>query len=201
MLNVGQRFGRAVVLGRDLPKSSPGRAYYRMKCDCGNQWSTRDDGLRSGSVLSCGCKKKEHGLRHGHRRTGCPDRTYQSWDSMIQRCSNPKTPGFHHYGGRGITVTKRWRSFANFLFDMGIRPPGKSLERKNNDRGYSRANCVWATQAEQMQNTRRTHKFKWQGSMWTLTELSVAYGVNRFTLLYRLVRAKWPMKKALEKKC
>lgn len=201
MLRPGERFGRATVLGRDLEKSSPGRAYYRMTCDCGNQWSTRDDGLRSGAVLSCGCKKKEHNFRHGHRRIGRPDRTYQTWDSMVQRCSNPKATGFAHYGGRGITVSKRWLLFDNFLADMGDRPLGKSLERKNSERGYTRSNCMWATQLEQMQNTRRTHKFRWRGRTWTLTELSTTYGVNRSTLLYRLVRAKWPMEKALEKTC
>jgi hypothetical protein len=73
---------------------------------------------------------------------------------MIQRCTNPNFKQWAHYGGRGITVCDRWRSFENFLADMGRRPQGLTLERENNDRGYEPGNCKWATRLEQRANRR-----------------------------------------------
>jgi hypothetical protein len=74
---------------------------------------------------------------------------------MIQRCTNPKNPAYHWYGGRGITVCERWLSSANFLADMGKRPsPKHSLDRKDNGKGYEPGNCRWATVPEQLANRR-----------------------------------------------
>ena len=79
------------------------------------------------------------------------------WGAMIQRCTNPKNPGYAGYGGRGITVCDRWRQLANFESDMGPRPfPGASLERVDNDKGYSPENCKWATTKEQGKNKRQS---------------------------------------------
>jgi hypothetical protein len=90
--------------------------------------------------------------RHGY----CGTPTYRIWQGMIRRCEKPYDAGYKYYGGRGITVCKRWHAFKNFLKDMGERPPGQSLERKNNDKGYMPSNCRWATPAEQAANRRFT---------------------------------------------
>lgn len=77
---------------------------------------------------------------------------------MISRCTNPKQPHWEHYGGRGIGVCQRWRSFEAFIADMGRRPTGPpryTLERINNDRGYEPGNVKWATYSEQQRNRRR----------------------------------------------
>jgi AraC-like DNA-binding protein len=81
---------------------------------------------------------------------------YHAWRMMRYRCTNPKSPDWDYYGGRGIKVCERWNSYENFLADMGKKPsPGLKLERLDNDRGYSKDNCAWETHQHQMKNRRR----------------------------------------------
>jgi hypothetical protein len=96
-----------------------------------------------------------HPLMHGHCKRGQYSPTYHSWASMVQRCTNPRRTFYHRYGGRGISVCKRWLEFQNFLLDMGERPHNTSLERKDVDGNYNKANCIWATPEMQMNNTSR----------------------------------------------
>lgn len=81
---------------------------------------------------------------------------YSTWDGMKQRCSNSNTSQYTDYGGRGIKVCDRWDNFANFLADMGERPEGMTLDRKDNNKGYNPENCKWSTRQEQNRNQRRT---------------------------------------------
>jgi hypothetical protein len=73
---------------------------------------------------------------------------------MLQRCTNKNNPDYHHYGGRGITVCAKWIFFVNFFKDMGDHPRGLSIKRIDNDKGYYKENCKWATQTEQTRNVR-----------------------------------------------
>lgn len=94
-------------------------------------------------------------MTHGHTRGGKQSPTYISWNSMIARCHREKHPYFADYGGRGISVCDRWRhSFANFLADVGERPPGKTLDRVDVDGDYCPGNVRWATLTEQRWNRR-----------------------------------------------
>lgn len=108
---------------------------------------------------------------------------FQAWRKMISRCHNKKDPSYHDYGGRGIKVCKRWwgvSGFTNFAKDMGDKPSSvHSLERRNNNLGYSPDNCCWATMKEQNRNTRRTIKLQMNGRAqcakdWA-TELNIPY--------------------------
>lgn len=89
---------------------------------------------------------ERHGLRYA------PE--YKVWDGIIQRCTNPNSPNYKHYGAKGIEICPSWRtSFLNFYRDMGPRPKGKySIERLRGAEGYSPDNCVWATDSQQNRN-------------------------------------------------
>jgi hypothetical protein len=91
---------------------------------------------------------------HGRRRTT----EYFIWRNFRQRCTNPKDPCFKNYGGRGISVCDRWNKFENFFADMGERPPGLTLDRRNNDGDYDKGNCRWATRSEQNLNRRPSRR-------------------------------------------
>ena len=91
-------------------------------------------------------------FRHGHAKNGGESRAYISWKHMRGRCLRKTHKDYRFYGGRGIRICKRWRKFENFLADMGDRPEGLTLERKNNNRGYCKSNCRWATRKDQVAN-------------------------------------------------
>lgn len=120
-----------------------------------------------------------------HGMKGTP--TYNSWQAMIQRCTDPNRDNFKHYGGRGIKVCGRWlASFENFFADMGERPDGMTLDREDTDGHYEPGNCHWIPKKQQAANRRFNHQVEFQGEKITLAELARRLGVQRTTLLKRL---------------
>ena len=126
---------------------------------------------------------------HGEASRGHGNRSaeYETWASIIKRCTNPKFRHFARYGGRGITVCERWRSYENFLADMGRKPsPAHSIERVDNDRGYEPDNCLWVTDFEQANNKRNNRWIEAFGTRMTASQWSHDTGVPVVTILARL---------------
>ena len=153
----GVRFGSLAVVRR-AQNGKAGDVRYSCSCDCGKEHVVSARLLRDGSSTSCGCKRysliakssRIQKTTHGRSR----DRIYMVWNSMIQRCVNPRHRRYADYGGRGITVCDRWMKFENFLADMGEKPDGLTLDRIDNGRGYEPENCRWATYSQQNKNRR-----------------------------------------------
>ena len=113
---------------------------------------------------------------------------YDVWRSMRNRCLNPNAKQFADYGGRGITICARWDSYAAFEADMGERPPGYSLDRIDNEKGYSPENCRWADKKTQQRNQRRAVFVEVDGVRYRAIELAEAAGVKTDTIVSRAKR-------------
>ena len=155
----GQRFGRLVVIDR-AGSDTQGLATWLCKCDCGRSCVVRGAAMRKGNTKSCGCLHVE-GARirrtsHGKSNT----RLNGIWSVMKQRCYNSSNKNYNRYGGRGITVCDEWRNDFQSFYDWAMAngydenaPTGQcTLDRIDNDKGYSPDNCRWVDMKVQRHN-------------------------------------------------
>lgn len=195
----GRRFGRLFVIGKSSKRGH--QRLWSCHCDCGTAKDLPTGELTSGGTKSCGCLAREttaarnrtHGLSHR------PE--YVVWCGMKERCMNSQQEAYRNYGGRGVTVCARWLGsdgFANFLADMGTRPTARhTIERRDNDRGYSPDNCYWATRKAQRRNQRRGLRLiTFNGEALILRDWSDRLGIPYLTLFQRLKRG-WPIDKTM----
>lgn len=124
---------------------------------------------------------------------------YYSWSNMKRRCDNKNHKDYKNYGGRGISYDKSWKRFAGFYADMGDREKNLSLDRINNNKGYSKENCRWATRAVQNNNSRKNKLIEYNGLSLPLRSWSEKLGINRSTLAQRIYVYKWNISKCLSK--
>lgn len=185
----GKTFGNFVVIEAAGSKKTKNGALalWNCRCICGKEIILPSFTLRH--QKSCGCLKGTH----RHSANGIYSPTYSSWRNMISRCTHPSCPGFEHYKKRGITVSERWRTFENFLADLGEKPSSNyTLERINNDGNYEPGNCRWATRREQGNNRITNIMFEYRGQRYTMANLARITGASKETLRSRLCRSKLP---------
>lgn len=126
--------------------------------------------------------------------------TKQSYSDMKQRCLNPSNQQYKNYGARGIGICLRWlESFDNFFSDMGNKPDGLTLDRRDNELGYSADNCRWATPREQRLNQRTCTYLEYQGERLTVRDWAARIGRHETTLHSR-IKAGWPIDHVLSGK-
>lgn len=179
----GQKFGRLTAIGGY--DRSTGVTYWDFQCECGTVKSIPARSVKNGAISSCGCLKsdvmKESKTSHGMARSP----VYAVWGSMVSRCTNPNTPQWDDYGGRGIRVCDRWLKFENFLADMGECPSGMSIDRIDVNGNYEPGNCRWATPKEQSRNRRNTVFLTVNGRTQPLAEWAEEIGCGYDRLLRR----------------
>jgi hypothetical protein len=194
---IGQKFNRWTIISEPFLQKSH-HPLISCKCDCGTVKNVYLTHLTRGLSKSCGCLKKElagqQRIIHGMTKT----REFKIWMKMRQRCLNSSDHAFKDYGGRGITVCDRWiNSFENFYADMGDSPEGMSIDRIDNNKGYSPDNCKWSTDKEQSRNRRNNHMITFNEKTQCLTDWSSELGIKHHTLCVRLNKLNWSIEKAL----
>lgn len=195
---VGRKFNSLTVISDEGSKNWI--SYIKCKCDCGNIITANKSSVTTGSRKSCGCKPRPRvsaeTIKNMTKHGMCGTSTYHIWATMIQRCTNPNHKKYPRYGGRGVKVCDKWMKFKGFYEDMGERPSGLSIDRRDNDGHYEPSNCRWATNEEQFSNTSCNRFIEFNGLRLTISEWGRKTGIKESTIRARL-KSRWTIEKAL----
>lgn len=200
---IGNKYNRLTVL--KISHSDNG-IFWLCKCDCGEKKAIKGNALRRGIIKSCGCLWKEtikdnfkkgrdeksHGLPHGRKLKDL-------YRNMIRRCYDPKSEKYYCYGGRGISVCKKWRSDRRGFYKWAIEngyEPGLQINRKNNDGNYCPSNCNFVTATKNANNTRHNHMIEWNGKTQSIADWARELGCRGQALQHRFTRG-WSLEKAM----
>lgn len=196
---IGVRFGNLKVIGSD--SNHVGKTYnsnhWLFECDCGNIISEYPSRVISGHKKSCGCRKSKTLFKHGCYNSPF----YHVWWGMMQRCYNPGHHNFKRYGARGIEVCAQWHTVENFVewanetYDS--EKHHKTLDRIDNNNGYSPENCKWSTPKEQSNNRRNTSIITLNGVSKSLSEWCDEYDMPVSVVGSRIRVMHWDAEKAL----
>ena len=195
----GRRFGRLIVLSI-TDKRAFHRAVWVCQCDCGNIVEVSAGRLLSSHTKSCGCLQKaratESHIKHGKSET----RLYSIWAGMIKRCTNEEAKNYMDYGGRGITVCDEWRNSFEVFYEWAMAngySDQLTIDREDNNKGYSPENCRWITHKEQNNNRRSNRNLTYNGETHNMKEWASIVGINYRTLQNRINQYGWDVEKAL----
>lgn len=184
----GQKFGRLSVI--DYVGIKNRTAFWKCLCECGNVVEVAGYKLRSGHTKSCGCYSRER-IKNLNYKTGkTKSKIYYAYRNMLNRCNNPKADMFYLYGERGIKVCNEWQDkehgFENFLSwsESHGYEEGLSIDRINNDKGYSPDNCRWVSKLEQANNKRTNKYLRINGIVDTVGNHSRRFNVSYWNLLH-----------------
>jgi hypothetical protein len=195
---IGQTFGRLSVAGV-APYNGHSKRWICV-CDCGAVKYIATEKLASGHTKSCGCLRREaiaefNKSKKTHGQSGTA--YYAVWNTMIARCERPRHISYPQYGGRGIRVCQRWReSFEAFAADMGERPDGYEIDRRNNDGNYEPGNCRWVPQKANTRNRRVTPMHEHNGRRMALGDWAETTGIPYRKLKDR-IRSGWSVERAI----
>lgn len=180
--------------------SKQGCAEWLCECRCGKRKIVSGHAMRSGKIKSCGClnieRTKEANTKHGMKGT----RLYRIWQGMRQRTKNPNNHEYSDYGGRGIELYKDWEKFENFCKWAKENGYAENLtiDRKDNEKGYSPDNCRWVTAKANNRNKRNNHCLAYKGETKTIAEWAEITGLSKAMIRYRITKMGWSAERALE---
>lgn len=196
----GQRFGRLVAVSRAPSRNT--LSVWNCVCDCGEEREVFANNLRRNHTTSCGCFRDEQIEAGLNGRHGMSDsRPHRIWQQMRARCRNANYSEYHLYGGRGIRVCPEWESYEVFWADMGpTYADNLSIDRIDNDKGYSKENCRWQTAQQQARNTRLTIFIETEWGRIPLCEAAERAGLPYSTVYGRHYKLGWSENQLLEPK-
>jgi len=194
LVNIGDKYGRLTVTGE--PVRFKNYIKYPVICECGNTKLITSQALREGKTQSCGCLQKERtgqaSFKHGFSHTNI----HNIWMGIIQRCTDINSSSYKNYGGRGIKISDEWLDFTVFLSDMGDKPKGLTIDRKNNNGDYSKENCHWVDRKQQANNRRSSKLLTYKNETMTQSQWEDKYNMRKGMLWERLNRG-WTLERAL----
>lgn len=185
---LGEKYGR-LTLTRFIERRG-NNLYFECDCECGNKKIASYSNIKCGNVRSCGCWQRESRIitHTTHRKENL--KLYKVYDGMKQRCCNPNNISYKNYGGRGITVCDEWLGKHGFdtFFEWANKngyKEGLSIDRIDNNKGYSPSNCKWATLYEQGANKRNNIVITYHGETHIISEWARIYGIKSGTIRKR----------------
>ena len=202
-INMKDRIFNYLKVVERAGNTKSGEAMWLCECICGKKKILPGSKVRNGEIKSCGCMKTElsgkKNRKHGMRKT----RLYRIWQGMIQRTTNKSNTEYCDYGGRGIEVCTEWRSdfesFRKWSYENGYSD-NLTIDRIENEKGYSPENCRWITQKDNCRNKRNNHCLTYKGETKTIAEWAEITGIGKATLRHRIVKMGWSAEKALTTK-